>query len=185
MFIAGLLISCGPRINTEKKTAKDLHSFTSYAFLPNQDTIRTSNFDNAFVNEVVIDQVNVNMQELGYRLDKNQPDLLVYYHLMMDEGVAVNADPVYTNFSYYRPGFYVGPYYRNFAYNNYFTVPRLSGRSIDQIPYKEGTIVIDIIDRRTNEILWRGKADNVITKNNLEKKIRTYINAIFENYPKG
>ncbi len=183
LLLGFLIISCGPKVDTSKRTAKNLNSFTTYAFLPNQDTIRTSNYDNAFVNEVVIDQINVNMQEQNYRLDRNQPDLLVYYHLMMDEDVAVNANPVYTNYSYYRPGYYVGPYYRNYAYNNYFTVPRLAGSGIEQIPYKEGTIVIDIIDRRTNEILWRGRANDVITPNNLEEKLRTYVNAIFEEYP--
>lgn len=179
-----LVISCGPKVNTSKKTAKNLESFTSYAFLPNQDTIQTSNYDNAFVNEVVIDEINVNMQELDYRLDRNQPDLLVYYHLMLDEEVAVNASPVYTNYSYYRPGYYVGPYYRNYAYNNYFTVPRLAGSAIEQIPYKEGTIVIDIIDRRTNEIVWRGRANDMITPTNLEEKLRNYVDAIFEEFPK-
>lgn len=184
LFFSFLIISCGPKVDTSKKTTKNLDSFTSYAFLPNQDTIRTSVYDNTFVNEVVIDQINVNMQELNYRLDRNQPDLLVYYHLMMDEEVAVNASPVYTNYSYYRPGYYVGPYYRNYAYNNYFTVPRLVGTEIEQIPYKEGTIVIDIIDRRTNEIVWRGRANGVITPTNLEEKLRTYVNAIFEEFPK-
>lgn len=179
-----LIVGCGPKVNTNKKTAKNLDSFTSYAFLPNQDTISNTNYDNAFVNEIVIDQINKNMQDLDYRLDRNQPDLLVYYHLMMDEEVAVNANPVYTNYSYYRPGYYVGPYYRNYAYNNYFTVPRLVGSTVEQVPYKEGTIVIDIIDRRTNEILWRGRANDVITPTNLEEKLRTYVNAIFEKYPK-
>lgn len=184
VLISLLVISCGPKVNTSKKTTKNLESFTSYAFLPNQDTIQTSKYDNAFVNEVIIDQINVNMQELDYRLDRNQPDLLVYYHLMLDEEVAVNASPVYTNYSYYRPGYYVGPYYRNYAYNNYFTVPRLAGTAIEQIPYKEGTIVIDIIDRRTNEIVWRGRANDVITPRNLEEKLSNYVNAIFEEFPK-
>lgn len=178
------LIGCGPKVNTDKKTAKDLDSFSSYAFLPNQDTIKTTEYDNRYVNEIVIDEINENMQDLDYRLDRNQPDLLVYYHLMMDEEVAVDASPVYTNYSYYRPGYYVGPYYRNYAYNNYFTIPRIAGSTIQQIPYKEGTIVIDLIDRRNNEILWRGRANDVVTPNNLEEELREYVNAIFAQFPK-
>ncbi|SDL05445.1 protein of unknown function [Salinimicrobium catena] len=184
LMLSIVLVSCGPKVNTNKKTAKDLDSFSSYAFLPNQDTIKTTAFDNRYVNEVVIDEINENMQDQDYRLDRNQPDLLVYYHLMMDEEVAVNATPVYTNYSYYRPGYYVGPYYRNYAYNNYFTIPRIAGTAIEQIPYKEGTIVIDLIDRRTNEIIWRGRANDVVTPNNLEEELRQYVNAIFEAFPK-
>ncbi len=98
--------------------------------------------------------------------------------------MAVNANPVYTNYSYYRPGFYVGPYYRNYIYNNYFTVPRIAGNGIQQVPYKEGTIVIDLIDRRTNEIVWRGRAEDVVDPNNLDEELRLYVNAIFEKFPK-
>ena len=103
---------------------------------------------------------------------------------MLDEEIAVNANPVYTNYSYYRPGYYVGPYYRNYLYNNYFTIPRIIGTRVEQIPYLEGTLVIYIIDRRTNEILWRGASEDVITPNNLEEELREYVNAIFEEFPK-
>lgn len=184
-ILTGLLVtSCGPKVDADKKVARSLSSYSSYAFLPNQDTIQTSNYDNARVNEIVIDEIRTSMQEKNYRLDRNQPDLLVYYHLMLDEEMAVNANPVYTNYSYYRPGHYVGPYYRNYTYNNYFTVPRIVGSNVQQIPYKEGTLVIDLIDRRTNEIVWRGSAEDVIERNNLEAELRSYVDAIFERLPK-
>ncbi|WP_029034619.1 DUF4136 domain-containing protein [Salinimicrobium terrae] len=184
-IMAGILFTgCGPKVDADKMTAKSLNSFNSYAFLPNQDTIQTSRFDNVQVNEIVIDEINENMQELNYRLDRNEPDLLVYYHLMLDEEMAVNASPVYTNYSYYRPGFYVGPYYRNYAYSNYFTVPRIVGTGIQQVNYKEGTIVIDLINRRTNEIVWRGRAEDLVAPGNLDEEIRSYVDAIFDKLPK-
>ena len=182
-LILAVLASCGPKVETNKRVSKDLSIYDSFSFLPNQDTIRNSELDNAFVNEVVIDEIVQNMENKGYRLERNQPDLLVYYHLMLDEEMAVNASPAYTNYSYYTPGYYVGPYYRNYMYNNYFTVPRLAGADIDQVPYKEGTIVIDLIDRRTNEIVWRGKASDVVYFDNIEEELRDYINAIYENFP--
>ena len=180
-----LLVSCGPKVETEKVVPVNLDQFSSFAFLPNQDTIQTSRYNNALVNEIVISEINENMQKLGYRLDRSQPDLLVYYHLMLDEDIAVNGVPVYTDYGYYRPGYYVGPYYRNYLYNNYFTIPRLAaGVGIEQVPYKEGTVVIDIINRRTNQIVWRGKANDIVTPNNLEEELRTYVNAIFDEFPK-
>lgn len=184
-FLMGLfLVACGPRVDTQKQAQVDLSNYRSFAFLPNQDTIRNSDYDNEYVNEVVIDEIRQNMRERDFRLERNQPDLLVYYHLMFEEEMAVSASPVYTNYSYYRPGFYVGPYYRNVAYDNYFTVPRLAGTNIQQVPYREGTIVIDLIDRRTNEIIWRGRADDVVDPTNLEQELRTYVDAIFSEFPR-
>ena len=177
-------MACGPKVDTDKRTAQDLSNFSSYAFLPNQDTIQTSNFDNTMVNEVVIDEINQNMRDLNYRLDKNQPDLLVYYHLMLDEETAVTSNPVYTNYSYYRPNYYVGPYYRNYAYSNYFTIPRIAGTNVEQVPYREGTIVVDLINRKTNEIVWRGRANDVVQPGNLDQELRNYVEAIFEQFPR-
>lgn len=183
-FLSLFLSSCGTIVKSDKKVAVSMDAFSSYAFLPNQDTIKTSEYDNGYVNEIIIDEINENMQDLNYRLDRDQPDLLLYYHLMMDEENSVNSRPVYTNYSYYRPGYYVGPYYRNYGYNNYFTIPRLAGSHIEQVPYKEGTIVVDVIDRSTNEIIWRGKAKDVITSNDLEQELRTYVHAVFEKFPR-
>ena len=184
LVLSLFLLSCGPKVDTSKKTAQSLDSFSSYAFLPNQDTIQTTRYDNAFVNEIVINEIRENMQQEDYRLDRSQPDLLVYYHLMLDEATMADAAPIYTNYSYYRPGYYVGPYYRNYMYNDYYTIPRIAGTGIRQVPYKEGTLVIDLINRRTNEIVWRGEASDIVTANNLEEELRQYINAIFENFPK-
>lgn len=183
-FLSLIIGSCGSKVKTSKKVVADLDAFSSYAFLPNQDTIKTSEYDNSFVNEVIIEEISKNMEDLNYRLDRNQPDLLIFYHLMMDEENPVNSTPVYTNYSYYRPGYYIGPYYRDYAYNNYFTITRLAGDHIEQTPYKKGTIVIDIIDRNSNEIIWRGKANDLVMPNNLEQELRAYVNAIFEEFPK-
>ena len=181
--IGFMLGSCGPKVNADKKVAVDMDSFNSYAFLPNQDTIKTSKYDNNLVNEKIIREISENMEELNYRLDREQPGLLIFYHLMMDEASAVNSNPVYTNYSYYKPGYYVGPYYRNYVYNNYYTIPRLEGEHVKQVSYKQGTLVIDFIDRRNNEIIWRGTARDVISPGDLNAEIKTYVNAIFEAFP--
>ena len=120
------------------------------------------------------------MQENGLSLDKQQPDVLVYVHPMYDEKVAVNANPVYTNYPYYRPGFYIGPYYKDYMYENYFTIQRINGPRVQQVPYRERSIVIDFIDRRSNEILWRGTSNETIGTRRLERETREYIDDIFK-----
>lgn len=183
-IVALLFSSCGTKVDKNATPAKSLSSYSSYSFLPNRDTIQTSSFDNALVNELVIDQIREKMDENNYRLDRNQPDILVHYHLMLDEEMAANSNPVYTNYTYFRPGYFVGPYYQNYVYNNYFTIPRISGSDIKQVPYKEGTMVIDFIDRRTNEIIWRETATEKITPRNFREQIKSNVNAIFSRLPK-
>ncbi|MBT8296153.1 MAG: DUF4136 domain-containing protein, partial [Gramella sp.] len=77
--------------------------------------------------------------------------------------------------------YYVGSYYQDYMYDNYFTVQRLNGPRIDQVPYRERSIVIDLIDRRTNEILWRGKTEKTISTKRIDREIRERIDEIFKD----
>lgn len=180
LIVGILLTSCGSSGPTVKDDVKKLKSYNSYAYLPNKDSIMSRDYDNNAINETIIETINANMRENGFSLDKLQPDVLVYVHPMFDEKVAVNANPVYTNYPYYRPGLYVGPYYRDFMYDNYFTIQRINGPRVEQVPYRERTIVIDFIDRRSNEILWRGTSQEDIATRRIERETREYIDDIFK-----
>ncbi|HSP12146.1 MAG TPA: DUF4136 domain-containing protein [Salegentibacter sp.] len=181
-FTAIMLASCGTGVKLTEE-AKTLKNYNSYAFLPNNDTIMSRAYDNDRVNEVIVSTINANMEDEGYILDKRQPDVLIYVHTMFDEKADVNANPVYTDYSYYRPGLYIGPYVEDFVYENYYTIQRLSGKSVKQEPYRERNIVIDFINRRTNEIIWRATSQNEIETRRLDREIRNYVDEIFKKFP--
>lgn len=184
LLLAGfLLYSCGSSAPTSKDDRQKLKSYNTYAYLPDNDTIMSRNLDNDHIQEVIIETINANMQEQGYSLDKTYPDVLIKVHPMFDEKMAVNSNPVYTNYPYYRPGFYIGPYYEDYIYDNYFTVQRVDGPRVSQVPYRQGSIVIDFIDRKTNEILWRGTSDETIGSKRMDREIREYIDEIFKDFP--
>lgn len=181
MMISLFMVSCGSSGPSVKNDLNKLKSYDTYAYLPNKDTILSRDYDNVAINTTIIETINANMKEQGYSLDKLQPDVLVYVHPMFDEKVAVNANPVYTNYPYYRPGFYIGPYYKDLMYENYFTIQRINGPRVKQVGYKERSIVIDLIDRKTNEILWRGTTDEEIEKRRMDREIRDYVDEIFKD----
>ncbi|WP_339650895.1 DUF4136 domain-containing protein [uncultured Salegentibacter sp.] len=184
IMAAAFLMSCGSGSNISKDSSKKLKNYNTYSYLPNQDTILNRDYNNDRVHEVIISTINNNMASEDFAIDNRQPDVLVYVHTMFDEKVDVNANPVYTNFSYYRPGLYIGPYYEDYTYENYFTIQRIGADgAIRQIPYKEKSIVIDFIDRRTNQILWRGTADEEIGSRRLERDLRNYVDEIFKKFP--
>ncbi len=181
LLVATLMSSCGSSGPTAKDDLKKLKSYDSYAYLPNKDTIISRDLDNNLIQETIIKTINANLQENGFVLNKRNPDILVHFHPMFDEQVAVNANPVYTNYPYYKPGYYVGSYYKDFMYDNYFTIQRLNGPRVKQAPYRERSIVIDLIDRRTSEILWRGTSGETISTKRLDRELREYIDEIFKD----
>lgn len=185
LVTAGIfMMSCGSGSNISKESAKKLKAYNTYSYLPNKDTILNKDYNNDRIHEVIISTINNNLSSEDFAIDNRQPDVLVYLHTMFDEKVDVNANPVYTNFSYYRPGLYIGPYYEDYTYENYFTIQRVDAdAAIKQLPYKEKSIVIDLIDRRTNKILWRGTADEEIGSRRLERDLRNYVDEIFKKFP--
>ncbi|HEY8784083.1 MAG TPA: DUF4136 domain-containing protein [Mucilaginibacter sp.] len=101
----------------------------------------------------------------GFRLDQQNPDLVVNYTRIVGRGTRTNYySPYYDGFypgwglgwglgfgwgwgwGYYRPYYYYGA---PFAYYGGLTYA-------EKEHYKEGTLIIDLIDTHTRKIVWRG-----------------------------
>ena len=175
-------VQCSPNVTTTKMSSKDLSNYKTYAYLPTSDTVNYRDLQEDMVEEVVMNEINSEMQEIGYSVNKDQPDLLIKTHVMFEQEESTVTDPVYTDYPYYYPGYSVGyasPYY----YTGYNTIPRIAGYDVDEITYTEGTIAIDVIDAKTNEIIWRGWAENPISPDNFASEVKGYVDEVFEEYP--
>ena len=102
----------------------------------------------------------------GYeRAATEAPDLLVHYHANVSQRVEVyNADSQY-----------------GYCYEN------CNARVVD---YEEGTLVVDIVDRETNKVVWRGWAqdamDGVIdNQQRLEKQVDEGVTKMMLLLPRG
>lgn len=102
------------------------------------------------------------LTEKGLSLDQQNPDLLVSYATVTGKGTKTEFySPYYGGFGFgglglggfggfYRPfgwgyGGWGGPFYGGWG-----------GGFPQKVHYKEGTVIIDLIDPRTNTIVWRG-----------------------------
>ena len=52
--------------------------------------------------------------------------------------------------------------------------------------YKEGTLIVDIIDNKKQEVIWHGAATDIVKKGmkNVDGKINEAVQAIFDKYSK-
>lgn len=108
------------------------------------------------------------LQGKGLALQQQSPDLLVSYTVTVGRGTR-------TNYYYGYPGWYGSPYWgwgggfgwgwgwgwRGWYGGPYYAFggpfPYYGGVTYaDQEHYKEGTLIIDLIDRRTRKVVWRG-----------------------------
>lgn len=184
MCILWLATACGPKVTTKSMTNRNINTYNTYAWLPDNDSIQNKDYNNRLVHQTIIEEVNKRMLREGFNLDRENPELLVLVHTMFDEETDVSRRPVYSTYDYYGPGFYMGSYYQPYYYYNYSSVPRVIGYDVDVVTYTEGTLVIDFIDARTNQLVWRGTAEGIIEPINVEAEIANYVDEIYDDFPK-
>lgn len=104
----------------------------------------------------------------------DSPDLMVNFYINTQEKIRTRQVP--TTQSYYA---YRGPY----RYDPFVGYPAYETR-IDQ--YTEGTLNIDVVDVRTQKLVWEGMASGRVRDSdirNLEQTIDNAVAAIMEGFP--
>ncbi len=114
---------------------------------------------------------------MGIYRDDQHPDFTVSYKTYTEK--KQNTTPMYGGPYGYMPfGFYPFGYFP-FAYGMY-----PYGGYPRTYTYTEGTLIIDVMDNSSHEVIWRGSvSDNVDHRNNLEKAVAKGVKAILKKYP--
>ncbi len=183
LLIGSLLISCGPRVSTAKTASVDLNRYDTFAYLPNSNVhAEGMQLDSDEVSRAVIEAVNTNLQQEGYNLDRQNPDLLVLIETETDTEVTATTDPVYATYPYTPGVTSVSPFYDPYYYPGY-TGFDIIGYDVDAYAYEEGTVVIHLVDRETRKTVWKGVASESLAGETNLQAINDLVNAIFEEYP--
>jgi hypothetical protein len=105
----------------------------------------------------------------------NDPDLLVIYHLGTQEKIQATSYgySYYPHYSGWGGGY---PYYSGYG-----------GHRVDIYQYTEGTLILDLVDARTEQLVWRGYATDTLEQNPSPEKVESRLDEAFHrmlsNYP--
>lgn len=131
----------------------NMSGYHSFAWLPAHGKTNA----NPAADLKIKDAAVMSLSSKGLRLQNNDPDLLVTYSATVGQGSKTVYSPTYYGSGFY-PGWGFGwgwgwrPYY-------YYGAPFVyygGNTAIGKEHYKEGTIIIDLIDTRSHKIVWRG-----------------------------
>lgn len=111
------------------------------------------------------------MQIRGYELSDN-PDILVSYYLKVEDKTEMVATS------------YGSPYYRGYGYYGYYGGYSHSYTDVSTYNYKHGTLIIDLVDRNANDLIWYGAASKALKDNNRnpEATINYVVTKMFYQY---
>jgi hypothetical protein len=118
-------------------------------------------FYNSLIKKRIKSAIQLEMDGRGYELNEFDPDLVINAHMIVEEKTETRN--------------YSSSPYRFYAPDNYKT-----------INYKEGTLVIDLIDKERRQLVWQGyyKGSFVDAKTPEERSrsIRDAVSLIFQKY---
>jgi len=178
------MISCGPRVQTINPMDTDLKDYQSFSYLPNSNPkVEGKNYNDEQLNSMIIETVNQNMKKVGFTLDRENPDLLVLVSTKTEIEKEITTNPVYSAYPYSTRVGTVSPYYGSYYYRGYQNYGGVVGYDTDTYTYEEGTVVIDLIDRKTKETVWKGITSEGLYNKGDIAAMRNLVNEIFQEYP--
>jgi hypothetical protein len=158
LLISGLSACSSYNYYTAGLNKTNMSQYHSFAWMPPEGKGDNKPTANAIADLKIKDAAVASLTTKGLRMQKNNPDLLVTYTAKVGLGSKTVYYPTYYDAGFY-PGFGLGwgwgyrPYYYGFGYPFAY----YGGlTAVDKEHYKEGTIIIDLIDTHTKKVVWRG-----------------------------
>jgi Domain of unknown function (DUF4136) len=188
LFLTACFSPAANIYQSEKTKGVDFKTYKTYAFLHTNDTAYTKLADKEKVERALAAAVRQELTKHGMVLDSAKPDCLFTYTLVLNKTYQVGESPN----PVYAPQSNVGPLPGQ--YNMYYYVPQstayynpdLYQGSMQVATFRDGSLVIDMIDTKDKKIVWRTSAQGKVDERD-RKGIRPTIDqivpAMFKKFP--
>ncbi len=162
-----LLMACSNelRVYTDFDREVQIQRLTNYDWLPERQIESRNNpiYFNELTDKRIKTAVEKQLTEKGYRHSTTDAQLIVHYHIMIDDRATV---------------FHTSPF--GYNYGKYWLE-----NEMDTYRYEEGTLIIDFMDSRNCDLIWRGWAVSILDGDRLitEELINSAVDEIFRKFP--
>jgi hypothetical protein len=169
LFItATFIVSCSSiSVTTDYDKTVDFTKYKTFSFYH----LKTSGQVSQLNADRIANAIKKEMLSKGYVEDNANPDLLVNSVLVIEDKVGVTSS---TNYYGY------GGYYRPYGWG-----PTVATTSVSTYEYKDGTMIIDVIDAKTEKLVWEGVGTKELNSNQKdpEEAINFAVYKIMANFP--
>lgn len=187
-FLMGCYSPTANLYQSEATKGVDFKNYKTYAFLATKDTAFTKLASKKAVESALSAAVIKELSARGMTRDTVNPDCLFAYTLVLTKTYQVGEEPP----PVYAPSSNTGPlpgqydmYYYVPASTAYYN-PALYQGSMQVATFRDGTLVIDMIDKKENKIIWRSSAQGKVNEKD-RQGVRPTVNEIvpvmFKKFP--
>jgi hypothetical protein len=173
-----VIMGCGPQAHIQKVPGVDLGDYKTYSWLEpgeqNKKGKAYKNFEESYLKKSIAEQ----LEKKGFREVKGDADVSIDYDVQVENSEYTRSQPIYSQpFMGYR----YNPYYRRVQ--RVYYPSRYLGTDYRQVPYKSGTITVNLVDNKTNEVTWQGWAETEVDRKKLSTdEIDGIVVAIFKKF---
>ena len=147
-----LFYSCSTPAYVEKDNSVNLSDYKTYMWVDvKANENDASSRPTAFADVSVHNSVNAELNNWGWREVSEDPDVLISYDVLVERNVETQNDPVYS-----QP--YSRLYYNRFTrrWSSIYYPSQFLGYQQYQVPVKEATVTITMIDADSDKKIWQG-----------------------------
>lgn len=168
-LVGALVVSCSPiSVSLDYDPRIDFRTYRTFDWLGNRpgtpDEVEAALTEDRAFGESVREAVESELRTKGLSQDVAGPDVLLMWHLGKNERIDVR-----------RFGYAYSAQYGAWAH------------AMDSRYYREGTLVVDVIDARTMRLVWRGVAssarDEKAPPEEAKARVRETVRKLFSRYP--
>jgi len=172
------VISCGTIAHVEKDEAVNFKNYKTYSWVSENEKSLKDRHSNNLIDSHVKAAVAKELQKNGWIETRSKPEVLLDYDVMVEDNVKKENNPLYS-----RPfnRYYYNPATRRLT--SFYYPSQLMGFESSEIPYKEGTLTLHMIDSKTNKLIWQGwSSDEVASRNISTRELNSRVKAILKKF---
>ena len=174
--------NCSTTSQVEVAKGINFHNYKTFGWVNDNGVKKSGRVDNDIVDNNIKNSIGSELEKNGWEETDQQPDVLLDYNVMVEQGLRKETEPVY---SYPYSGYYYNSWRRRIGY--YYNPTFFSGYRSYNVPFKEGTLTVNMVDAKTNKLIWQGWAKGEVTNKTVSsKEAEVDVKSIFKklNLPK-
>ena len=174
IFLVTTVISCAPIITyTDYDKSTNFSTYKTFDLLPNeQPDLVNLPLDKTALDTIILDAMLADLTSKGLIQTKANPDLLLSYYIVTNAKTDI---------------YYVNDYYSTIG------VPARSStrdsQRINETTYEQGILIIDIVDAKSKERIWRGRSESRVgiykDKDKIKQRVLKAVRIILDQFPPG
>ncbi|HTF27260.1 MAG TPA: DUF4136 domain-containing protein [Flavitalea sp.] len=174
--ITALILSgCGTASHVEVAQGINFNNYKTFGWANDNGMKKSGRADNDIIDNNIKNSVSTQLEKKRWQETDQKPDVLLDYNVTVHKGVKRESEPVY---SYPYTGYFYSPWRHRMAY--YYNPGFFRGYHSYNVPFKEGTLTVNMIDANNNKLIWQGCATGDITSRSItSKEAQTDVKSIF------